>query len=98
MLGSEGLNGKPGTISPLKMSVIPQGTQTINRQKSDVCYSRVQGTNTYLMQGGAVGERTVLGGRDMKMATHSSALALRIPGTGELGRLPSMGSHRVGHD
>ena len=32
------------------------------------------------------------------MATHSSALALRIPGTGELGRLPSMGSHRVGHD
>ena len=30
--------------------------------------------------------------------THSSALAQRIPGTGEPGGLPSMGSHRVGHD
>ena len=32
------------------------------------------------------------------MATHSSVLAWRIPGTGEPGRLPSLGSHRVGHD
>ena len=32
------------------------------------------------------------------MATHSSVLAWRIPGTGEPGRLPSMGLHRVGHD
>ena len=32
------------------------------------------------------------------MATHSSALAWRIPGVGELGGLPSMGSHRVGHN
>ena len=32
------------------------------------------------------------------MATHSSVLAWRIPGTGELGGLPSMGSHRVRHD
>ena len=31
-------------------------------------------------------------------ATHSSVLAWRIPGTGKPGRLPSMGSHRVGHD
>ena len=31
------------------------------------------------------------------MATHSSVLAWRIPGTGEPGGLPSMGSHRVGH-
>ena len=33
-----------------------------------------------------------------EMATHSSALACRIPGTGEPGGLPSMGSHRVRHD
>ena len=33
-----------------------------------------------------------------EMATHSSVLALRIPGTGEPGGLPSMGSHRVGHN
>ena len=32
------------------------------------------------------------------MATHSSVLAWRIPGSGEPGGLPSMGSHRVGHD
>ena len=32
------------------------------------------------------------------MAAHSSVFAWRIPGTGELGGLPSMGSHRVGHD
>ena len=33
-----------------------------------------------------------------EMATHSSVFAWRIPGMGELGGLPSMGSHRVGHD
>ena len=32
------------------------------------------------------------------MAAHSSVLAWRIPGTGDPGGLPSMGSHRVGHD
>ena len=32
------------------------------------------------------------------MATHSSVLAWRIPGTVEHGGLPSVGSHRVGHD
>ena len=32
------------------------------------------------------------------MAAHSSALAWTSPGTGEPGGLPSMGSHRVGHD
>ena len=32
------------------------------------------------------------------MATHSSVLAWRIPGTGEPSGLPSMGPHRVGHD
>ena len=35
---------------------------------------------------------------EKEMATHSSVLAWRIPGTGEPGRLPSMGSHRVRHD
>ena len=33
-----------------------------------------------------------------EMVTHSSVLAWRIPGTGEPGGLPSLGSHRVGHD
>ena len=35
---------------------------------------------------------------EKEMATHSSALAWKIPGMGEPGGLPSMGSHRVGHD
>ena len=35
---------------------------------------------------------------EKEMATHSSVLAWRIPRTGEPGGLPSMGSHRVGHN
>ena len=35
---------------------------------------------------------------EKEMATHSSVLAWRISGTGEPGGLPSVGSHRVGHD
>ena len=35
---------------------------------------------------------------EKEMATHSSVFAWRIPGTGEPGGLPSMGSHRVGHN
>ena len=35
---------------------------------------------------------------EKEMATHSSVLAWRIPGTEEPGGLPSMGSHRVEHD
>ena len=35
---------------------------------------------------------------EKEMATDSSVLAWRIPGMGEPGGLPSMGSHRVGHD
>ena len=46
--------------------------------------------------------RLLLGRKGMtnldSILTHSSVLAWRIPGTGEPGGLPSMGSHRVGHD
>jgi len=35
---------------------------------------------------------------EKEMATYSSVLVWRIPGTGEPGGLPSMGSHRVGHN
>ena len=35
---------------------------------------------------------------EKEMATHSSVFAWRIPGMAESGGLPSMGSHRVGHD
>ena len=35
---------------------------------------------------------------EKEMATHSSVLAWRIPGAAEPGGLPSLGSHRVGHN
>ena len=35
---------------------------------------------------------------EKEMATHPSVLAWKIPGTGEPGGVPSLGSHRVGHD
>ena len=35
---------------------------------------------------------------EKEMATQASVLAWRIPGTGDPGGLPSLGSHRVGHD
>ena len=41
---------------------------------------------------------SVVPGCDKEMATQSNVLAWRIPGTGEPGGLPSMGSHRVGHE
>ena len=40
----------------------------------------------------------ILSRLEKEMATHCSVLAWRIPGTGEPHGLPSMGSHRVGHD
>ena len=43
----------------------------------------------------SLGEKDTL---EKEMATHSSILAWRIPGTGEPGGLLSMGLHRVGHD
>ena len=44
----------------------------------------------YFWKGGLLADRVGV--------THSSALAWRIPGMGDPGGLPSMGSHRVGHD
>ena len=40
----------------------------------------------------------VLHAQEKEMATHSSVLAWRIPGTGEPGSLPFVGSHRIGSD
>ena len=40
----------------------------------------------------------IMNGHKKEMATHSSVLAWRIPGTEVAGRRPSMGSQRVGHD
>ena len=64
----------------------------------------------YLFPGGSDGKASACKAGDLgsipgwedplekEMATHSSVLAWRIPGMAEPGGLPSMGSHRVGHD
>ena len=53
--------------------------------------------------GVGLGQEKHIGGevrksKERAMAAHSSVPAWRTPGTGELGGLPSVGSHRVGHD
>ena len=52
----------------------------------------------FLVCGRALGFTFHFHALEKEMATHSSVLAWRIPGTEEPGGLPSMGSHRVGHD
>ena len=67
----------------------------LNQQKRIISsdFKTQQSYCTYLID--CIGEGN---GLEKEMATHSSVLAWRIPGTGEPGGLPSMGSHRVGHD
>ena len=55
-------------------------------------------TNQPTMQGPQVQSLSREDPLEKEMATHSSILAWRIPGTGEPGGLLSMGSHRVRHD
>ena len=59
-------------------------------------YSMLQTKNKYCISGNTNYLSLLI--VEKEMATHSSVLAWRIPGTGEPGGLPSMGSHRVGHD
>ena len=48
--------------------------------------------------GAGVNRYTQLFIMEKEMAAHASVLAWTVPGTGEPGGLPSLGSHRVGHD
>ena len=57
------------------------------------------GPQRFVWSGGKDQGQELVGAEGPKeMATHSSVLAWRIPGTGEPGGLLSMGSHRVGHN
>ena len=56
------------------------------------------GCSLWGREGSDTTERLHVHAFEKEMATHSSVLAWRIPGTGEPGGLPSMGLHRVGHD
>ena len=58
----------------------------------------LEGCSPWGCWGSNMTERLHFHALEKEMATHSSVLAWRIPGTGEPGGLPSMGSHRVAHD
>ena len=58
----------------------------------------LEGCSSWSRWGLYMTERLHFHALEKEMATHSSILAWRIPGTGEPGGLPSMGSHRVGHN
>ena len=53
---------------------------------------------TFHAKMGSIKDRNGMDLTEAEMATHSSVLAWRIPEMGEPGGLPSVGSHRVGHD
>ena len=64
------------------------------KMKTELCHSLLK-----TLLGSSQGyQRLHFHALEKEMATHSSVLAWRIPGTEEPGGLPSMGSHRVGHD
>ena len=85
-------------LSCAKQDLTPLPNQTwVHSPNIQQCQhtTYIQHTTTYNdMQQLGCGERKY----SVDCKAHSSVLAWRIPGTGEPGGLPSMGSHRVGHD
>ena len=96
--------GDPGLISALRRS---PGEGTGNPLQYSCLENPMDGGAWWAAVHGVAKSRTRLSdfsftfhfhALEKEMATHSSALAWRIPGMGEPGGLPSLGSHRVGHD
>ena len=86
-------------ISPL-LDFLPIKVTTEHRGELSVLYTRFS-LVTYFIPSSVYIDFTFTShfhALEKEMATHSTVLAWRIPGTGEPGRLPSMGSHRVEHD
>ena len=96
----------PGNFSPkiwLKRRVVLvffSDTFSLLRLISN-CYMEMTKSNTHAKSRTQLNDFTFtfhFHALEKEMATHSSVLAWRIPGMGEPGGLPSMGSHRVAHD
>ena len=68
------------------------------RKESDTTEHAHTYTHTHHCGSASVNSSSLERCEEKAMATHSSVLAWRIPGMGEPGGLPSMGSHRVRHD
>ena len=90
--GSLGAEGGEGNGTPLQYSCLE------NPMDRGAWWAAVHGVDKSWTQLGDFTFTFHFHASEKKMATHSSVLAWRIPGTGEPGVLPSMGSHRVGHD
>ena len=71
---------------------------TFSDWSSDVCSSDLHGVAKSWTQLSDFTLTFHFHALEEEMATHSTVLAWRIPGMGKPGGLPSMGSHRVGHD
>ena len=91
LLTSSHLKGE-GNGTPLQYSCLE------NSMDGGACYAAVHGVDKSQTQLSDFAFTFHFHALEKEMATHSSVLAWRIPGTGEPGGLPSMGSHRVGHD
>ena len=96
-----GLDGKESACNAGNLGLIPRsGRSPGEGNGSQLHYSCLEnpmdrGAWRSIVHGVAKNWTQLL---EKEMATHSSVLAWRIPGMGEPGGLPSMGSHRVGHD
>ena len=84
---------------PFSQIILPPPSPTESKRlfytSVSLLLSRIQGYSYHLSKFHIYASVYCL---EKEMATHSSVLAWRIPGTGEPGGLPSMGLHRVGHD
>ena len=79
----------PRVLTPVAQATTAFPPLTAADRAARILWSRLAGCAAFTFHFHAL---------EKEMATHSGVLAWRIPGTGEPGGLPSMGSHRVGHD
>ena len=90
-----------GEILGIRSEAAPRLCISSGRMCLHRCFGAVS-PDSWVCQGGGVPLQLAIGvtalPSENTMAPHSSTLAWIIPGTGEPGGLPSMGSHRVGHD
>ena len=85
-------HGGEGNGTPLQYSCLE------NPMDGGTCWATVHGVATSRSRLGEFTFTFHFHAMEKEMATHSSVLAWRIPGTAEPAGLLSMGSHRVGHD